>query len=136
MPVKRSVLNLFNMLKTKATEIVRKNHEIDAKGQSVGRVATRAAMILRGKNKPTFQPHIDAGDFVTIINVGAVKFTGKKFVQKDYRHHTMYPGGIKRVPMKKLFEEKPAEIMRKAVYGMLPNNNRRKTLMRRLTLKV
>jgi large subunit ribosomal protein L13 len=115
--------------------IKREHHQIDAQGQAVGRVASQVAMILRGKNKPDFTPHIDNGDFVTVINAKHVKFTGKKFVQKDYKHHSMHPGGLKVVSMKRVFETDPAEVMRKAVYKMLPKNNKRDVLFKRLTVK-
>lgn len=115
--------------------ITKAHHEIDATGIAVGRVATQAAMILRGKNKATFTPHLDEGDFVTIINAGKVRFTGKKLVQKDYFHHTMYPGGIKQTSMKKVFDKDPAKVMHKAVYGMLPKNKLRDVMIQRLTIK-
>ena len=109
-------------------------HTVDATGQSVGRLASRIALILRGKHKATFDPRIDAGDRVTVMNAGHVVFTGRKLVQKDYYHHTMYPGGIKRTPMKWVFEKDPGDVIRRAVYGMLPKNNRRVALMKRLTI--
>ncbi|OGH73783.1 MAG: 50S ribosomal protein L13 [Candidatus Magasanikbacteria bacterium RIFCSPHIGHO2_02_FULL_51_14] len=115
--------------------IQRQHREIDAAGRAVGRVATEVAMILRGKNKPTFVPNQDAGDFVTVTNAGKVKFTGRKLVQKDYYHHTMYPGGIKRTPMKKIFDRDPAEVVKRAVYGMLPKNSLRELMMKRLVIK-
>lgn len=115
--------------------IKRNKIEIDATGQSVGRMAAKIALILRGKNKPDFDPSIDSGDFVSVLNAGLVKFTGRKLVQKDYYHHTMHPGGIKRTPMKKIFDKNPAEVIRRAVNGMLPKNNRRVDLMKRLTIK-
>ena len=109
-------------------------HEIDAAGRAAGRVATEVAMILRGKNKPTFSPHIDGGDCVTVNNASQLKFTGKKLVQKDYHHHTMHPGGIRTTSMKKVFLENPAEVIRKAVYGMLPKNRLRDEMMKRLKI--
>ncbi|PIR75776.1 MAG: 50S ribosomal protein L13 [Candidatus Magasanikbacteria bacterium CG_4_9_14_0_2_um_filter_42_11] len=115
--------------------IARAQHEIDATGRAPGRVATEVAMILRGKNKPTFEPHIDAGDFVTVVNASQVLFTGDKLVQKDYYHHTMYPGGLKTKAMKHVFDENPGEVIRKAVYGMLPKNKHRDEMMKRLTIK-
>ena len=117
-------------------EIKRDTQTIDATGKAVGRIATQVAMMLRGKNKPTFEPHIDAGDNVVVENIGAVVFTGKKLVQKDYYHHTQYPGGIRRTPMKKIFDHDPAEVLRRAVYGMLPKNKLRDGMMKRLTIKV
>lgn len=116
-------------------EIQRAKHEIDATDQAVGRISTRIAMILRGKNKPSFVSHIDSGDFVVVINAGKVKFTGLKLEQKDYFHHTMHPGGLKRKPMKHVFQANPAEVVRKAVYGMLPKNKLRDDMMKRLTIK-
>lgn len=117
------------------TPIDRKTHEIDATGQSVGRVASKAAMILRGKHKATFESHIDNGDFVIILNASKVTFSGRKFVQKDYKHHTMYPGGLKVVSMKKVFETDPTDVMRRAVNGMVPKNRHREIYMKRLTIK-
>ena len=117
-------------------DATREIHTIDAAGKSPGRIATQIAMLLRGKNKPTFAPHIDAGDFVTVINAEQLKFTGKKLVQKDYFHHSQYPGGLKRTPMKKVFDESPGEVVRRAVYGMLPKNRLRNEMMKRLTVNV
>ena len=116
--------------------LVRAMHEIDAEGKAVGRIAAKVVTILRGKNKVDFTPHIDAGDFVTVINAAKVKFTGKKLVQKDYYHHTMHPGGIKSISMKKVFDKNPTELIRRAVYGMLPKNRTRDEIMKRLKIKV
>jgi large subunit ribosomal protein L13 len=124
-------LNSYNMIK----EIKREKHELDATDQAPGRLATQIAMILRGKNKPDFSPHIDSGDYITVVNAKKVKFTGKKLVQKDYFHHTMHPGGLKRTPMKKIFEKDSTEVIRRAVYGMLPKNKLRDGMMKRLTIK-
>lgn len=118
-----------------ATQIERARHEIDATGQAVGRLATDIAMKLRGKNKPSFTPHIDGGDFVTVVNADKVKFTGLKLAQKDYYHHTQYPGGLRRTPMKHVFDKEPAEVIKRAVYGMLPKNKLRDEMMKRLTFK-
>lgn len=115
--------------------IERKHHKIDATGQAPGRLAAQIAMILRGKNKPTFAPHIDAGDFVEVENADKLKFTGLKLVQKDYYHHTQYPGGLKTISMKKVFEKDPGDVIRRAVYGMLPKNKLRDDMMKRLTIK-
>ena len=108
--------------------------EIDATDQAVGRIATQAAMALRGKNHPNFEPHVDAGDFVTISNAAKVKFTGRKLAQKDYYHHTMHPGGLRRTPMKNVFDNDPTEVIRRAIYGMLPKNRLRNGMMKRLTI--
>ena len=118
-----------------AKVIERKNHKIDATDRAPGRVATEVAILLRGKNKPNFETNVDGGDFVTVINASKVKFTGKKLVQKDFYHHTMYPGGLRRTPMKKIFDKDPTEIIRRAVNGMLPKNKLRNEMMKRLTIK-
>lgn len=116
-------------------QIVRQQHEINAEGVAPGRIASQVAMILRGKNKPDFAPHIDSGDFVTVTNASKMKFTGNKLAQKDYHHHTMHPGGIKRTPMKRVFENDPGDVIRRAVHGMLPKNKLRDGMMKRLTIK-
>ena len=115
---------------------IKRNHiQIDATEQAVGRLATQISKILRGKNKASFDPCRDEGDCVLILNADKVKFTGRKLVQKDYYHHTMHPGGINRTPMKKIFEKNPSEVIKRAVNGMLPKNNQRVDLMKRLTFK-
>lgn len=114
--------------------IQRNTIKIDATGKAVGRIATDIAMILRGKNKPDFSPHIDSGDFVVVEHAGSVIFTGRKLAQKDYYHHTGHPGGLRRTAMKKIFDEKPEEVIRRAVYGMLPKNRLRDGMMKRLTI--
>lgn len=116
-------------------QIKRDKIEIDAAGQSAGRVAAKVAIALRGKNKAGFAPHIDSGACITVVNASKIKFTGRKLAQKDYYHHTMHPGGIKRVPMKKVFEQNPAAIIQRAVNGMLPKNKLRRDMMKRLTIK-
>lgn len=116
-------------------DIKRDKLVIDATGKAVGRIATEAAMALRGKNKPTFAPHVDAGDFVEVINASKMKFTGKKLVQKDFYRHTLYPGGLKTTSLKSLFAKKPEKVVEKAVYGMLPKNRLRNGMMKRLTIK-
>ncbi len=119
------VLNLSNMMKT---------FEIDAEGMAVGRVATHAAKMLQGKADPTYTPHLDPNTQVTIKNASKVKFTGRKLEQKDYKHHTLHPGGLKTISMKSVFRKDPTEVMRKAVYGMVAKNRRRDELMQRLTI--
>ncbi len=113
----------------------RKNIEIDATGRAPGRVATEVAKALMGKDEPTFESHIDRGARVTVINASKVVFTGKKFVQKDYKHHTMFPGGLKTVSLQTVFNADPTLVIRKAVHGMLPKNKHRVDLMKRLTIK-
>jgi len=95
---------------------------VDAKDQPLGRVASQVAVLLRGKHKPTFTPHVDTGDFVIVINAAQAKMTGRKAEDKVYYHHTGYPGGIKGEPYNKLVARKPAEPLTLAVRGMLPKN--------------
>ena len=94
--------------------------EIDAKNAVVGRLATIVSKIIRGKNKTTYTPHMDSGDFVIVKNIDQIKFTGKKFQNKRYYKHTGYPGGIKEITPEKLHEKKPEEALKLAVKRMLP----------------
>jgi len=114
---------------------VQKNHKwfvIDAAGQTLGRVCTLAAMVLRGKHKPDFVPHIPTGDFVIIVNAGKVKVSGKKLTQKIYYRHTEFPGGIKTDSLAQLLETKPNRAFEIAIKGMLPKNHTGHLLMTRL----
>ncbi len=106
----------------KAGEIHRGWVLLDAQGQILGRLASRVAMLLRGKDKPVFAPHMDVGEFVVIINAEKVAVTGRKLRRKEYYHHSQYPGGIKSVTLEKLLREKPERVLEKAVRGMLPKN--------------
>ncbi len=106
----------------KKESIERKWYVIDAAGQPLGRTATKAATILRGKHRPEFTPHVDCGEFVIIINADKAILTGKKLEQKYYRHHSGYIGGLKEVQYKKLMATKPELAMTLAVKGMLPHN--------------
>jgi len=115
--------------------VTRKIHKIDATNQSVGRLATNIATILRGKNKPEFVPHLDLGDVVEVSNVDKLKFTGKKLEQKKYFRYSGYQGGLKETRMKDLAETDPGEILRRAVREMLPDNRLRKGMMKRLVIK-
>ncbi|MEA3463792.1 MAG: 50S ribosomal protein L13 [Patescibacteria group bacterium] len=112
--------------------IERKLHKIDATNKSVGRLATQIAIILRGKNKPEFQPHLDLGDIVQVSNTNKLKFTGKKLEQKKYFKYSGYPGGLKETKMSDLIKNNPAEILRRAVREMLPGNRLRNGMMKRL----
>ena len=103
--------------------IKRKTHKLNASGQSVGRLATEIVVLLRGKNKPNFEPHVDGGDFVEVTSCKEMKFTGKKLDQKEYITHSNYPGGLKRKKIKEVFEQDPGEVLRRAVLGMLPKIN-------------
>ena len=105
----------------KKSEVTNSWFEIDAKNAVVGRLATIISKIIRGKNKNTFSPHMDHGDFVVVKNIEQIKFTGKKFQNKKYFRHTGYPGGIKETTPEKLYEKKPAESLKLAVKRMLPD---------------
>ena len=107
----------------KKSEIERKWYIIDAAEKPLGRVATEAAKLLRGKHKPTFSPNIDTGDHVIIINAKDVILTGNKINQKVYRHHSGYIGGMKEVPAKVMLEKNPEKALTLAVKGMLPHNS-------------
>jgi len=95
---------------------------VDAAGQTVGRLATQVATLLRGKHKPSFTPHVDCGDFVIVINADKVKVEGKRAEQKEYFHYTGYPGGGRVRSFQQMLENKPEEIIELAVRGMLPKN--------------
>ena len=104
----------------KKDQITSSWYEIDAKNAVVGRLATVISKIIRGKNKTTYTPHMDDGDFVVVKNIEQIKFTGKKFQNKKYYKHTGYPGGIKESTPEKLYEKKPGEVLKLAVKRMLP----------------
>ncbi len=110
----------------------RKTYTIDAAGKSLGRLASQIAQLLRGKDKPDFAPYKDEGSFVAVKNVGRIKVSGKKMSQKIYYSHSGYLGGLKEMPMKKLFERDPGEILKRAVFGMLPKNKLRAKVIKRL----
>ncbi|MGH9714031.1 MAG: 50S ribosomal protein L13 [Candidatus Acidiferrales bacterium] len=98
---------------------------VDAQGQVLGRLATRIARILIGKDKPNFTPYLDCGDHVVVINAEQIKLTGNKIDQKVYYHHSGFPGGLKEVPVRVLLQRRPEEVLREAVLGMLPKNKLR-----------
>jgi large subunit ribosomal protein L13 len=106
----------------KKEDIERAWHLVDAEGQVLGRLAVQVAVLLRGKNKPIFTPHVDTGDHVVIINADKVVMTGDKLRQKLYRHHSGYPGGLKEVSAGTLMREKPERVLTMAIKGMLPKN--------------
>lgn len=105
---------------------------VDATGQPAGRLAVTVANVLRGKNKPTYTPHVDNGDFVVVINAEKVKLTGAKEEQKIYKHFTGFPSGLKQVPAKTVRERKPTRIITQAVRGMLPGNKQADRVFTRL----
>lgn len=107
-------------------------HTIDVKNKVLGRVATQIAILLRGKHKTDFMPNKDMGDIVIIKNIDKIKVTGKKYKDKIYYRHSGYLGSMRETPYGKLFEVNPPEVLRKAVYGMLPNNKLRAKQIKRL----
>lgn len=110
----------------------RKKHKIDATDKILGRLAADVAVLLRGKNKVNFVPHIDNGDFVEITNFDKIKITGKKLEDKIYYKPTGYVGNMKSRTLKKYLETKPSELFKKVVYGMLPKNRTRDVVITRL----
>ena len=116
----------------KKDEIEKKWWLIDAEGKILGRLATEVAVLLRGKRKPKFAHFIDCGDFVVVINAEKVNVTGKKLEQKKYYSHSGYPGGLKVKTLKELLEKKPEEVIRKAVWGMIPKNKLGRAVYKKL----
>lgn len=105
---------------------------VDAQGRVLGRMATEIGKVLRGKHKPTFTPNMDAGDFVIVVNARGIKLTGKKLEDKIYYRHTEYPGGIRERSATEMLNEKPEQLVRLAVKGMLPKNRLSRKLMTKL----
>jgi len=118
----------------KPNAVERKWYVIDAAGKRVGRLATQIAIILRGKHKPEFTPHVDTGDFVVVVNVEKVVFTGDKLHKKMYRRHSGYPGGLKEVRAIDMLKTHPDRVMYSAVKGMLPHNTLGRAQLTKLKL--
>ncbi|WP_108671986.1 MULTISPECIES: 50S ribosomal protein L13 [Peribacillus] len=116
----------------KANEIDRKWYVIDAKGQTLGRLASEVASILRGKNKPTFTPHVDTGDHVIIINASEIHLTGKKLSDKIYYRHTNFPGGLKQRTALEMRTNYPTKMLELAIKGMLPKNSLGRQMFKKL----
>ena len=111
-----------------------REYKINAENQPLGRLASKIALLLQGKDSPKYSPHLDGGVRVVVSNASQIKFTGKKFRQKVYRHHTGYPGHLKTRTLRQVFEKNPAEILRKAVWGMLPKNKLRSKRIKNLII--
>lgn len=114
----------------------RKWYIVDAKGQTLGRLAAHIATLLKGKNKVSFAPHLDNGDYVIVLNSEKISVTGNKLSQKMYYRHSGFLGGLKTTSLEKLLNKKPTEVLQKAVSGMLPKNKLRQNMMLRLKLVV
>lgn len=112
--------------------IDRKWYVVDAEGMTLGRLASEVASILRGKNKPTFTPHMDTGDYVIVVNAEKIKVTGKKLDQKVYYHHSGYVGGLKETTLKEKLAKKPEQVLELAVKGMLPKGPLGRQMYRKL----
>ena len=116
----------------KAEEVKRKWYVVDAEGKPLGRLASEVAKILRGKNKPTYTPHVDTGDHVIVLNSEKVVLTGNKLDQKVYRHHSGWPGGMKEIKYRQLMDNKPEKAVELAVKGMLPKNSLGRAMFKKL----
>jgi large subunit ribosomal protein L13 len=116
----------------KKDEIEKKWWLINAEGRTLGRLAAEVAVLLRGKRKPEFAPFVDSGDFVIVINAAKVNVTGRKLEQKKYYSHSGYPGGLKVKTMKELLEKKPEEVVRQAVWGMIPKGKLGRAVYKKL----
>ena len=122
-------------MKTKSyrsVNIEKKWHLVDAEDKVLGRLAVKIATILSGKNKAQYSPNADLGDFVVVVNAEKVKVTGSKFTQKNYYHHTGYPGGLKTKSFEKMQDDTPEKIIEKAVKGMLPKNKLANQIIKKL----
>lgn len=124
----------MNTYSTKASDIKREWHVIDARDQILGKVATQAARLLMGKHKPMFTRNLDTGDYVVIINAEKVRFTGNKGRQKLYYRHSGYPGGFKSVSLERMLETHPTRVIEHAVKGMLPHNRLAASMMKKLKI--
>ena len=118
----------------KSGEIARRWYVVDADGKNLGRLATRIADTLRGKNKPEYTPHVDTGDFVVVVNAEKIAVTGKKLDDKLYYRHSGYPGGLKSRTLREQLERRPTEVLRTAVKGMLPRNRQARAQMTKLKI--
>ena len=118
----------------KAGDIDKKWYLIDAEGEILGRLATQIATILRGKNKPTYTPSMDLGDYVVVINAEKIKVTGNKLKGKEYKYHTAYVGGLKTVTLETLLKKKPELVVKKAVQGMIPHTKLGRAMIKKLKI--
>jgi large subunit ribosomal protein L13 len=118
----------------KPGEVARHWYLVDAEGKTLGRLATRIADTLRGKDKPEYTPHVDTGDFVVVVNAEKIAVTGKKLDEKMYRRHSGYPGGLRERSLREQLERRPTEVLRKAVRGMMPRNRLSRAQMGKLKI--
>jgi large subunit ribosomal protein L13 len=118
----------------KPREVARTWYVVDAEAQTLGRLATQIAGVLRGKGKPAYTPHVDTGDFVIVVNAEKVRVTGNKLDQKIYYRHSGYPGGLRERTLREQLERRPEEVLRRAVRGMLPKNRLASAQLRKLKI--
>jgi large subunit ribosomal protein L13 len=118
----------------KPLEVERTWYVVDAEAQTLGRLATQIAGVLRGKGKPAYTPHVDTGDFVIVVNAEKIQVTGNKLDQKIYYRHSGYPGGLRERTLREQLERRPEEVLRKAVRGMLPKNRLASAQLRKLKI--
>jgi large subunit ribosomal protein L13 len=123
---------LVKTYSTKPKDIEREWYVVDARGKTLGRLATEIARILRGKHKPYYAPHLDTGDYVIVINAAQVRVTGRKLDQKIYYRHSGYPGGLKEITLRRQLEKHPDRVIRAAVWGMLPHNRLGRKMFKKL----
>ena len=116
----------------KQEEIERDWYVVDAEGETLGRLASRIAPILKGKHKPIYTPHLDCGDFVVVVNAEKVRVTGRKLDQKLYHHHSGYPGGLKSISLRDQLDKHPERVLQAAVRGMLPKNKLGRRMIKKL----
>ena len=119
-----------------AQNVERDWYVVDAEGQTLGRLATEIAHRLRGKHKPAYTPHFDAGDYIVVVNAEKIRVTGRKLSDKIYYHHTGYIGNLKSISLGKLLEEHPERVIEKAVKGMLPKNSLGRTMFKKMKVFV
>ncbi|UCG26440.1 MAG: 50S ribosomal protein L13 [Chloroflexota bacterium] len=117
---------------TKPAEVERRWYVVDAEGQTLGRLATKIASVLRGKHKPTYSPSVDSGDFVIVVNAEKIHVTGRRKDQKKYYHHSGYTGGLTEITLRQQLERNPDRVITSAVRGMLPKNKLGRKMFRRL----
>lgn len=122
------------MMTKQAANADRKWHVVDVTGMTLGRAATQIAHMLRGKHKPTWTPHEDGGDFIIVVNASKIHLTGKKMTGKLYYRHTEFPGGLVATPAGELIAAKPAEVIRRAVWGMLPKGPLGRQMVKKLKI--
>lgn len=116
--------------------VERKWYVVDAEGKTLGRLASEVANVLRGKNKPTYTPHIDTGDYVIVVNAEKIQVTGKKLDQKIYYHHSEYVGGMKEATLREMMQKKPEFVITHAVKGMLPKGPLGRQMLKKLHVYV